>query len=160
MPYSPRLVANAFLVKAKKAGVPVSHMKVQKLVFFLHAWSLALRDAGSFVTEPPEAWPYGPVFDSLYHELKSYGSSNIDAYLKELNPATGQMAAMVPNSADTEFYRFLDQVWDRYGNFSALQLSALSHEAAGPWAQAREKHARVIDSDMIRNYYRGKLHSG
>ena len=157
MAYSPRLVANAFLVKAKEAGVPVSHMKLQKLVFFLHAWTLALREAGSLVDGKPEAWPYGPVFDGLYHELKSYGASNIGAYLTELNPATGQMAAMVPSRADTEFYQFLDQVWDRYGGFSALQLSALSHEAGGPWAQARANHAKLIDDEVIRDYYRGKL---
>lgn len=157
MPYTPRLVANAFLVKAKSEGVAVSHMKVQKLVFFLHAWSLALRDAGSFVSEQPEAWPYGPVFDGLYHELKSYGSSNIDAYLTQLNPATGEMAAMVPSPSDTEFYRLLDQVWNRYGRFSALQLSALSHEKGGPWEQARNESARVIGDDLIRSYYKGKL---
>lgn len=158
MVYSPRLIANAFLVKARESGVQFTHMKVQKLVFFMHAWSLALHGK-SVVSERPQAWPYGPVFESLYHELKGYGSSAVDSFLKELNPATGELAAMAPSPKDEEFQRLLGQVWDRYSNFTALQLSALTHETGGPWELTRKSRAGEIADELIRDHYQKKLPS-
>jgi uncharacterized phage-associated protein len=154
--YSPSLVANAFLYKAKQAGVPLSHMKLQKLVFFVHAWSLALHQE-SMVTERPEAWPYGPVFDGLYHELKGYGSRNIDGYLMQMNPQTGERQSMVPQFQDATFWGLLDQVWQRYSSFSAMQLSALTHEAGGPWQHARQRGAGWLDDQQVASHYRAQL---
>lgn len=154
--YSASLVANAFLYKARKTGASVTHMKLQKLVFFLHAWSLALK-GGSFVGERPEAWPYGPVFDTLYHELKSFGAGEINAYLTQMNGNTGELSAQIPVLTDGEFWGLLDQVWDRYSHFSAPQLSSLTHEAGSPWDKTRQAKAVIIKDDLVRDYYRSKI---
>lgn len=156
MPYSPSLVANAFLYKAQQSGVPLTHMKLQKLVFFMHAWSLALRNQ-SMVTERPEAWQYGPVFDSLYHELKGNGSRAVTDYLAQMNPETGIRQGMIPVLNDTDFWGMLEQVWARYGGFSALQLSALTHEAGGPWEQARQTGTGWLSDDQVREHYRQQV---
>lgn len=156
MIYSTRMVANAFLRKAKEHGVKLTHMKVQKLVFFIHAWSLALNNA-QLLDERPEAWPYGPVFDSLYHDLKSFGSGAVDGFLTELNPATGNIVAMIPSLQDASFWSLFQKVWDRYGVFTAMQLSALTHESGGPWEIARKESMGIIPDDLIKNYYRKKL---
>lgn len=156
--YSPSLIANAFLVKAQETGAPMTHMKLQKLVFFVHAWSLALKDK-SLVNETPQAWQYGPVFNSLYHELKQHGSSAVSGYLKQLDAETGTLKPMIPIRTDSEFWNVLDQVWDRYGRLSALQLSALTHEAGGPWESARKRVAETLNDDEVRNYYRAQLHA-
>lgn len=131
-------------------------MKLQKLVFFVHAWSLALKGL-SVVNEPPEAWQYGPVFSSLYHELKSYGSSDISTLLQEFNPATGQLAALVPNHSDANFWPLFDKVWERYGQFNALQLSALTHESGGPWEHAYSQKMANIPNELVASYYRQKM---
>lgn len=156
MAYSARTVANAFLRKAREQGTALTHMKVQKLVFFAHAWSLALNET-PLLLEGPEAWPYGPVFDTLYHDLKVFGSGPVHTLLSELNPATGNIAAMVPNPQDQPFWSLLNQIWDRYGKFSAMQLSALTHESGGPWEKARISKYRLIPDEWIRDYYRGQL---
>lgn len=156
MTYSPRMVANALLWEATKRGAKLTHMKLQKLVFFMHAWSLALHNQ-PLVSERPEAWPYGPVFESLYHELKGYGSQAITGYLQELVPATGQMAALVPNPEDKMFWSLLDRVWERYGRFTAIQLSSLTHESGGPWERARTNFAGEIPDEWLATYYRDKL---
>ncbi|MCI1012241.1 DUF4065 domain-containing protein [Herbaspirillum sp. C7C2] len=127
-------------------------MKLQKLVFFIHAWSL-VSVGSSYVGERPEAWPYGPVFDSLYHELKNFGSSDINTYLTQMNPQTGERQALMPIASDQAFWSLLNQVWDRYGYFSALQLSALTHEPGGPWEQARQNNLGWLSDDAIRNHY-------
>lgn len=154
--YSPSLVANAFLYKARNSGAQVSHMKLQKLVFFMHAWSLA-STGSSYVSERPEAWTYGPVFDSLYHELKSFGSRDVDAFLTQMNPAAGERQPMIPVLSDTEFWNLLNQVWDRYSPLSALQLSALTHEAGSPWEKARQTKSGWIRDELVRDYYRPQL---
>jgi uncharacterized phage-associated protein len=156
MAYSPRIVANALLWDAKKRNGSLTHMKLQKLVFFMHAWSLALYGA-PLVTEKPQAWQYGPVFPSIYHELKSFGSGNITSMLAELNTATGQFVPLVPNPQDERFWSLLKRVWDRYGGFSAGQLSALTHESGGPWERAYKNAQREIPDDWIANHYRHKL---
>lgn len=135
-------------------------MKLQKLVFFVYAWSVASRDE-SFLLERPEAWQYGPVFDTLYHELKGYGSREIDSYLTQMNPQTGERQTLIPAFTDVEFWSLLNQVWDRYSSFSALQLSALTHEAGGPWEKARQSGTGWLTDNSVRDYYKPQMqHAG
>lgn len=158
--YSPSLVANAFLYKARQSGAKLSHMKLQKLVFFVHAWSLAMKGV-SAVADRPEAWTYGPVFDALYHELKGFGSRPVDSYLVQMNPASGQREPQMPLQTDAEFWGLLEQVWDRYSPFTALQLSELTHEPGSPWEQARKATKLLLADEAVRDFYRAKLtHAG
>lgn len=156
MAYDPAIVANAVLWITKERGLSVDHMKLQKLVFFVHAWSLALHGE-SVVDERPEAWTYGPVFDSLYQRLKGYGRAPIDAYVPTFNPVNGTHVAMVPDRQDSKTWDMVKQVVDRYGSFNALQLSALSHEPGGPWEVTRSQKASQIPNDLITSFYRQKL---
>lgn len=162
MKYAPRHVANALLWKAKKEGASLTHLKLQKLAFFVHAWGLALKGK-PVVDENFEAWNYGPVLSSLYHELKNFGSKPISNYLVEIDPATGKQIAKVPKQDDSEFWGLVDQVWDRYGKMSAAHLSTLSHEAGGPWEKARAEMRETfsgfsdISDESIRRFYTSKL---
>lgn len=133
-------------------------MKLQKLVFFMHAWSLALNDT-PLLKEKPVAWPHGLVFDTLYRDLKCHGSDAIHSLLTELNPATGNIAAMIPNPKDKTFWSLLDSVWNRYSGFSAMQLSALTHEPGGPWDMARQEKSGEITDESVKTYYKKKLNA-
>lgn len=154
--YAPSLIANAFLYKARQSGAQLSHMQLQKLVFFTYAWGLVLQGV-SHINERPQAWPYGPVFESLYHHLKGHGANHVTSYLEHLNANTGQFEAQIPAQTNEPLWGLLAQVWDRYGHFSALQLSALTHEAGGPWEVARQAKQVALDDAQIRAYYQGKL---
>lgn len=154
--YRPRVVANALLKKANSSGAKLTHLKLQKLVFFLHAWNLALHDK-PLVSEQPEAWPYGPVFSTLYSELKSNGSRPIEGYIKEIDPKTGREVALAPSPDDTQFWSLVDQVWDRYSRFTATQLSTMSHVDGGPWSQARKDGMDYISNQSIADFYRPQL---
>ena len=57
-------------------------MKIIKLVYIAHGHYLAKNDSPLF-TEKVEAWDYGPVIPSLYHEFKIYGAFPIDSFAKE-----------------------------------------------------------------------------
>jgi len=160
MSYTPDIIANAFIHKARGTGVPrsagLTHMKLQKLVFFVHAWGLALHGA-SPVGERPQAWEYGPVFDSLYHMLKGYGSRAVSDYLFRMNPDTGQRQALIPAGDKHQLWNLIGQVCQRYGPLDALSLSALTHEKNSPWEMARQRHDVWLDDEEVANFYRGKL---
>jgi uncharacterized phage-associated protein len=53
-------IAAALLQECKKRGIAVSNLKLQKLLYYSEAWSLALRGE-SFFSDPIEAgaWPRG-----------------------------------------------------------------------------------------------------
>lgn len=154
--YRPRVVANALLKQARSNGVKLSHLKLQKLVFFLHAWNLALYKQ-PLIDEQPEAWPYGPVFSSLYHELKRFGSKDIEGYLTEIDPQSGREMAYIPSDQDHQFWNLVTQVWDRYGKLTATQLSSLSHIKNGPWDKARQESESKISNQSIRDFYSPQL---
>jgi uncharacterized phage-associated protein len=158
MPYSARIVANAFLWKAREGGRVLTHMQLQKLVYFMHAWYLAIHNK-PLVQEAPQAWQYGPVFSTIYHELKAHGANPITSMLTEVNPADGRFVALMPNSNDTPFWTMLSKVWDRYHRFSAAELSSLSHEADGPWDSARKAGNVNIDKNVITDFYKRKLNA-
>lgn len=154
--YKATLVANAFLHKAMQSRADVTHMKLQKLVFFAHAWGLALNGA-SPVAERPEAWQHGPVFETVYHALKGVGTGAVSDPIESFDPVDGCLKGLVPNIGDRVFWGLVDQVWERYGAFSGLQLSALAHEPGGPWARARAAQWLDLNDGHVIEHFRGKL---
>ena len=53
----------------------------------------------------------------------------------------------------------IDQVWEKYGHFSGLQLSAMTHTAGSPWEQIRNASGQnaVIPDPIIEKYYARQL---
>ena len=122
MPHLPAHVANAFLYRAQQDGITdVTPLKIQKLVYCMHGWHLATRNAPA-VGELFEAWPYGPVLSALYHEFKQYGRSRIDGYASEVDPASGEYRTLMVTPEDKEFYEVFNPVWNRYKNMSGITL--------------------------------------
>ena len=77
------IIANQFIERAKRDGVVLTNMQLQKLVYIAHAWALAL-DQG-LIYEPVEAWLWGPVIPSLFHNLGRYGAGEVTSPIPILN---------------------------------------------------------------------------
>lgn len=163
MPFDVRAVANFFLDRAEEAGQKLDHMKLQKLVYIANGWHLAITGEPLFY-ERVEAWPYGPVIPDLYHELKQYGRKPIEERLAVLDLETFEpVAASVYQDEDAETVartvEILQRVWTSYGNFSALQLSTLTHKPDTPWDKVAKENKTseprgiVIREDLIRDHY-------
>lgn len=149
--YSPAHVANAFLMKAHNEGVlDVDPLKIQKLIYNLNGFYLAIHGS-SVVGDRFEAWPYGPVLASIYHQFKNYGKSRISGWALDVT-ADGQ-AAFRPNDADRDFYSALEAVWDRYKGLSGLQLSALTHAEGTPWSNARRRSDTYLNEQEIKEEF-------
>ncbi|MTH95348.1 Panacea domain-containing protein [Roseibium sp. RKSG952] len=154
MAYEPSFVANAFLNRAREESIKdVDQLKIQKLVYCLHGWYLATQNA-PLVGEYYEAWPYGPVLSSLYHEFKYNGRKPIKSYAIDVDPKTGEDKALMVGVTDKKFYSLFDVVWNRYKRLNGLQLSSLAHAEGAPWSLARARGETYLSNDEIRTHFR------
>jgi uncharacterized phage-associated protein len=138
--FEPETIANYFIGTGIAEGNPVTHMKLQKLIFIAHGLCLALLDR-PLVNEQPEAWAYGPVIKSLYRKLKNNGNNSIETSLND--------GINLDNFL--EIKNILAGVWNAYKNVSAIELSAITHVSGSPWSQTRRDYP--ISNDMIKSYY-------
>lgn len=166
MPYSPKAVANAFIDIARKHGVQMSPMKLQKLIYFAHGWNLALTDA-PLIDEQIEAWKFGPVIRSLYHYFKHCGNSSIEEYatITEVKNKDGRLVLerhtpLLVDHADSDFtLQLVDRIWEVYGDLSAVQLSKMTHQPGTPWHKVWEPmkdnpiKGTDIPTDLIRDWF-------
>jgi len=159
--YPPDVVANALLYHARESGASrwrrrsMTHMKLQKLVYFIYAWGLVFGK--NPVSERPQVWEYGPIFSSLFHILKTHGSRPIKHGVEQMDPDTGEFAPLMPPPSDREFWHLLDAVWERYGEFSAMELSAMARGDDSPWAVARAAKKGFLDNEKVAAHYRRML---
>ena len=116
----------------------ISHMKLQKLVYFCQGFSLALFEKPLF-PEPIEAWTHGPVCPKLYRILKGYGSSPITAVIDPEKIALNEDEKLL-----------IKMVYGVYGQYSASRLRKITHEE-GPWKNALT--AAAIPYEAMAEYF-------
>lgn len=156
-------VANAMIMRACNHQNPPTQMKLQKLIYFAHGWHLALYD-GPLVDEQFQAWPYGPVLPSVYHEFKAYGISGIDKLGTEIVVLpTGGFGWDAPKILDSSGFitPLLDKIWEVFGSYSGGQLSDMTHATNSPWKQIHDLYGNtrdvVIPDNLIKNYFKGLM---
>jgi uncharacterized phage-associated protein len=156
MSYSPLALANTFIAKYGN-DVGIDHMKLQKLAFFTYGWWLAYNDT-PILTEGPEAWKFGPVFSSLYNVLTTQNMVPIKTPQK---PVPSGETPMIPDKEERA-HQWIDWIWQRYGNLSALTLSDMTHEDGTPWQiEVAAKNYRVpyhhkIPDATIKKYFQAE----
>lgn len=143
--YSSFDIAKKILELSERDNQSVSPMKLIKLVYIMHGWHLGTRGT-PLINDNIQAWQYGPVIPELYEVIKRFGTAPVDPKLillyakKELEPE------------DSEF---IESVWPSYKDFSALELSALTHLQGSPWSQNYNNDERSIPipNEAIKSYY-------
>ncbi len=63
-------IADYFIGLSNETGSLITNLKLQKLVYYAQAWSLALNNKELF-PEDFEAWVHGPVLVKLYNKYRS-----------------------------------------------------------------------------------------
>lgn len=123
-------------------------MKLQKLVYYAHAWHLALFD-GPLIADRIEAWQYGPVIPALYHEFKEFGNRPITRFAKETNFETlSQVEPQLPQG-DSRTKKLISKIWELLGHFTAVQLSNLTHRNWEPWSMLEERRKGITIPNML-----------
>ncbi len=107
----------------KKSAEPISNLKLQKLLYYVQGWSLAIYDRLAF-HEEIQAWVHGPVVPAAFYEYKHYRWNPIEVPTED-----------VSGVSESEISHIVD-VLAVYGKFTATQLERISHEES-PWKDAR-----------------------
>lgn len=136
---------------------PMSHLKLQKLVYYCDAYSLAYFGK-SLITDDFEAWVHGPVCRRLYDSLKdksklysdvAYASDGIDVD-KEFSILTSDQQSLISS------------VLSQLSSWSSFELEVSTHQES-PWKNARKGYSEadkcsvVISKDDMREYYRKEI---
>jgi len=156
--YPAEKIANYFILKGLLDEKPVTHLKLQKLVYFAHGWHLAMYNT-PLIDEEVQAWKYGPVILSLYHKLKHYGKTPINMTIPETPKETG-LSSQPNGELGEDMRKFLDFIWRVYGRHTAVDLATLAHVSDSPWAKTIEANGggfmirdAVIGNELIKEYF-------
>lgn len=147
-------VANYFIAAGLNERKPVTHLKLQKLVYIAYGYHLLL-DREPLFEEAVEAWELGPVIPSLYHEFKRFGHEVITDRATIFDHQTGQFRT--PQVSDEHALTTLRFVWRRYGSLTAYRLVQLTHNPRTPWAKAKKRGKQPIRPSDMKEHYLGIL---
>lgn len=153
--YTPRHIANFFLDKADEEGTALTQLHVIKLVYIAYGWTLAILNRKLF-DEEIEAWPYGPVIPSLYHELKHYGRGPVLYRCTDFDYFTNRSVVPRVSARDEQVRLILTRVWESYKDFSSSDLIRMTHDIDTPWRDAIAKD-RVLNDDLIKRHYQDRI---
>ena len=129
--YDARDIANFILDSADRRGVPITNLALQKLIYFAHGWFFAMFEE-PLIRNKFEAWQLGPVQRMLYDQFKSFKDKPItESRATRINPETGEAIYQRPE-IDPEHAAIIEQVLDKYANYTAGQLVEQSHVEDGP----------------------------
>ena len=121
-------VAEYILWSSHESGSFVSNLKLQKLLYYVQAWHLAVYGRPLF-PEKFQAWIHGPAIPEIYRRYENYRWRNIDESVER--PAL-----------DEPTIEFIEEVLDEYGPLDARRLEYLTRRE-DPWNEAR----KGIDAD-------------
>lgn len=156
--YTPQHVANFFLDKGFDEGRPITQLKLIKLVYIAHGWNLALT-GNPLYDEQVQAWRYGPVIPSVYHEFKHFGRKPIDGFAEHVDLETWDVKFPRIPEHDAVTLKILGHVWHAYRKFTGEALIEKTHEKGSPWQQTYEEGRRflTIEDDLIREHFEERI---
>ncbi len=125
----------------------IDNLKLNKILYFAQAWSLAKRGKPIF-SEEIQAWDYGPVIPEVYHVYKCCGSNAIEE----------AEAPFDEKKLSSEELDLLIDVYRNYGKYTGWALKDMTHRRGSPWSQVyRRGQNNVISKDAMREYYSNEV---
>lgn len=149
MSYDGREVANFVLDQCEVHARDISHLSLQKIVYFGHVWSL-IKLGRPLIKHSFEAWEFGPVLPYLYRDFKSAGSGPLRARARRLDARSGERTT-VAYSFDASIHELLVTVTDFYSRLTAAELVRMSHLPGSPWYQVWNHAGKANPGMLIRD---------
>ena len=147
---SVQALSNTILKKSFDENIPVSPMKLQKLIYFIYR--NYLQNTGSpLFTEEFQTWQYGPVLRSVYDEFKTFKAKPITRFAKTANDEV----YIINEAADTNLSESISSVWGKYKYGDGISLSKITHLKGSAWRNAYENQRLTLDDNDIRNDHVG-----
>ena len=144
---------------SNKKQYGISNLKLQKLLYFIQAYFVALTNSHiPCFEERIEAWDFGPVVPVAYNEYKAYGSSEIPFISSYINFQDNDIwnSRRIPfdeTCIAEEDRRLIAAVIDQFSDYSSTDLVNLTHRQA-PWSEVYSPKSNCeITIDSIRRYF-------
>ena len=115
----------------------ITNLKLQKLLYYAQGYILAKKDTPLF-SDDFVAWEHGPVIRKVYDKYKINGASGI----KYDEDFTVQI--------DDEINEILEEVYNKYGQYTAWKLRNMTH-AETPWKTTARNE--IISKDKIKEFF-------
>jgi uncharacterized phage-associated protein len=114
-----------------EGGGSLSHLKLQKLLYYIQSWNLAYEGKplfdGTF-----QAWIHGPVNREVYNRFKATKYMYSSITLKDID---GEDCSFPNLSEDDQ--DFINGILEAYAPYSDVQLEKMTHDEF-PWIEARD----------------------
>lgn len=149
---SPRTVAKTMLGLAEERGFQLTNLKLHKLLYLAHGAMLAKLGQPLIQGEQFAAWKYGPVVESLYHDLKVHGANPISfdsPFIRFWPVLQGQDQAI----------EIMHSILGQFGQKSAGYLIEATHDPDGPWFEVFQSGPAniTINDSEIQAYFKKYL---
>ena len=134
---------------------PMSHLKLQKLLFYCDAYCLAFFGK-ELISDKFEAWVHGPVCRKVYDEMKGASVLYTDV---EYSPMSGVDEDVEFSKLSSDIQALLAEVLGTLNGWTGYQLEISTHNEL-PWQEARvgysdaEKCHVEISKETTRSFYR------
>lgn len=127
------IIGQYFLSK----NLDLTDIQIQKLVYYAYSWYMVKHQGEKLFEERPQAWIHGPVFRSLFDNMKDYEKFRSSKNYEKL---------------DATIKTFLDIIYTVYGKYSGNELEELTHSET-PWQNARKG---LNPNEFSQNYIEDK----
>ena len=148
-----RVVADFIL---KNYG-PMSHLKLQKLLYYCQAYHLGYFKEPLF-DEDFQAWMHGPVCREVYNALKGESILHSDIRFSGSNNPDEELFARISSEQKDLVLDVLKELAD----WTGFELENATHKES-PWINARKGYSpadrceEIISKDSMRIYYSAEL---
>lgn len=137
---------------------PMSHLKLQKLLYYCQAYHLAYFEEPLF-EEDFEAWVHGPVCRDVYNILKGksvlYSDVSYDKY--DFNSKK-----LLKSSISSDQFTLVNDVLNTLNQWTGGELEQSTHKDA-PWNIARKElppnhpSTNIIDKKIMLDFYKKEV---
>jgi uncharacterized phage-associated protein len=156
--YEARKICNFLIACRETHKFPLTNLRLNKLLYFIHGWGLTSRTEG-LIRNHFLAWDHGPVVRPVYDAFKACGDNPIKEPASYLDYIAGENRIVAYDDIAPDDAGVIERVFRSYDRFTTGQLIDISHVVGGPWhtvysAWAKDKGINLrIPNDLIRAHF-------
>lgn len=165
-PYPVVAIVNWFIDKNKTNPANLTHLKIQKLLYFAQGHHLTKFNIPLFEDDFC-AWRYGPVVDRVYHQLKNFGSDVIETKIQDhtitLQSSMPWAGTAAIEDDDLQTLNFLEEFWPLYSPINPWGLVNIANRDNGPWRKIAdaistwESNSKIVPKELIKLHFTNYL---
>lgn len=135
-------ISKYIIIRSCQFGAPVNHTKLQKVLYFIQAEFLVLKDEPCF-EERIEAWKDGPIIPKVYYKYQLYG--------RTILPDVYKVKYCLFDKRDRDAADGIIKECVKYSTDGLIEIS----RKQSPWKTAYAKGAKsIISNESIKDFFK------